>query len=242
MKKFLGCLAMVAMFSGTALAGEILVEGGAPAIEKVLKPVQEAFEKSSGHKLKMLASGPKIALMNLDQGKIGAAIGPAFDDWMVFMNKEGAPVADPGVYQKVVVGEDRVITIVNKENPITALSKEQLAGIFSGKIDNWQQVGGTDTPVMVVSGQLIMPAVNIFYSKIMPGMEPVKDQLLVSTAAEVRQTVAANKEAIGIVSYKIVDGTVKAPEVPNVPIIFTLVTKGVPSPEVQALIDFLKKK
>lgn len=243
MKKILiASLMLVAALNTAAFAAEIAIEGGAPAIEKVVKPIQEAFEKATGHKLKLLATGPKAALLNLDLGRTTAALGPGFDDWMAFMAKEGAAVKDPSIYTKSIVGEDKIIVITNKENPVSALSKEQLKDIFSGKADNWRAVGGPDMPVMIVVGQLIMPAVNIFYSKVLGADKPAKDQLVVSTAMDVRQSVAANKEAIGIVSYKIADASVKKPEMPEVPITFTLVTKGAPSPEVQQLIDFIKAK
>jgi len=48
-----------------------------------------------------------------------------------------------------VIGYDAVAVFVNKENPINDLSKEQLKGIFTGKIKNWKEVGGNDAPIVV---------------------------------------------------------------------------------------------
>lgn len=39
--------------------------------------------------------------------------------------------------------------IVNSENNVKALSSQQVADIFSGKIKNWKEVGGEDLPIKV---------------------------------------------------------------------------------------------
>lgn len=40
-----------------------------------------------------------------------------------------------------VIGLDGIAVIVHKSNPISAISREQLTSIFSGKINHWQQLG-----------------------------------------------------------------------------------------------------
>jgi phosphate transport system substrate-binding protein len=45
------------------------------------------------------------------------------------------------------IGYDAISVIVNKANPINSLTKEQLKGIFTGKIKNWKEVGGNDAPI-----------------------------------------------------------------------------------------------
>lgn len=48
-----------------------------------------------------------------------------------------------------VIGYDAIAVFVNKDNPVKELSKEQLKGIFTGKIKNWKEVGGKDAPIAV---------------------------------------------------------------------------------------------
>ena len=45
------------------------------------------------------------------------------------------------------VGKDALVFIVNKDNPVKSLSQEDLFGIFTGKITNWQEVGGNNIPI-----------------------------------------------------------------------------------------------
>jgi phosphate transport system substrate-binding protein len=49
------------------------------------------------------------------------------------------------------VAIDGLAVIVNPENPVPALTIGQLADIFTGRIDNWRDVGGIDAPIVPVS-------------------------------------------------------------------------------------------
>ncbi|HZR28639.1 MAG TPA: substrate-binding domain-containing protein, partial [Terriglobales bacterium] len=48
-----------------------------------------------------------------------------------------------------VLGLDGIAVIVSKNNPVAALSKSQVAQLFTGEITNWAQVGGSSGPVNV---------------------------------------------------------------------------------------------
>ena len=50
-----------------------------------------------------------------------------------------------------VVARDAIAVVVHPDNPVTALSLEQLSDIYSGKINNWSEVGGEDRPIVRLS-------------------------------------------------------------------------------------------
>lgn len=50
-----------------------------------------------------------------------------------------------------VVAYDALAVVVNPENPVSKLTREQLEGIFRGKITNWKEVGGEDRKIVVYS-------------------------------------------------------------------------------------------
>ncbi len=50
-----------------------------------------------------------------------------------------------------VVAIDALAVIVNLENPVNALTIDQLADIYTGRITNWQEVGGNDAPIVLLS-------------------------------------------------------------------------------------------
>lgn len=237
------CTVLLTLFAAQVKAEVLKIGAGAAPTENVLKPAEAAFEKASGLDLSIIASGPKQAFIDLERGVVdAAAAGLSLNDWMALLKKEGVTVADPAVYQAVIIGKDRVIVIVHKGNPVATLSKEQLTGIFSGKIANWKEVGGKDAPILVVWGSLTQGTNSMFVKNIMGGVKPTEEVLSAPTAEDIRLNVAANPEAIGIGPQAIINSTVRSPESPEVARPITLITKGVPSPNVKKLLDFLATK
>ena len=231
----------VSLFATHAMADVLKIGAGAAPTENVLKPAEAAFEKASGLDLSIISSGPKQAFIDLDRGSVdAAAAGLSFDDWMALLKKEGVPVADSKLYQAVVIGKDKVIVIVHKDNAVAKLNKEQLTGIFTGKITNWKDVGGKDSPILVIWGGLTQGTNSMFVKNVMGGAKPTDEVIAATTAEDIRHNVASNPEAIGIGPQAIVNQTVRSPETPEVARPITLITKGSPSAKVQKLIDFIK--
>ena len=50
-----------------------------------------------------------------------------------------------------VVARDAIAVVVNPENPVDELTLQQISDMYTGKITNWQQVGGQDRPVVLLS-------------------------------------------------------------------------------------------
>ena len=240
MKRIVTAVALI-LVAGTAFAEDIRIGAGAAPTENILKPIRAAFEKASGITLNTISNGPKQAFIELDKGTVdAAAAGLALDDWWALLKKEGVAVANPGAYQGLVIGKDRVVVITHKDNKIPALSKEQLQGIFSGKTQNWKDVGGKDMPILLVWGSLI-PGTNSMFSKVALGGTAVTKEVLDATTAEdVKDKVKSNPEAIGIGPAAIVDDNIWSPKSPEVARDITLLTKGAPSAKIQKLLGFIK--
>ncbi len=49
------------------------------------------------------------------------------------------------------VANDAIAVIVNPDNPVNQLSLEQVSNIYQGKINNWQEVGGENRPIVRLS-------------------------------------------------------------------------------------------
>ncbi len=52
---------------------------------------------------------------------------------------------------EIVVAGDAIAVIVNTQNPIEELTLQQISDIFSGKIENWSELGGEDRPIVKLS-------------------------------------------------------------------------------------------
>ncbi len=50
-----------------------------------------------------------------------------------------------------VIARDAIAVIVHPDNPVDKLTLQQISDIYSGKITNWQEVGGEDRPIVLLS-------------------------------------------------------------------------------------------
>ena len=50
-----------------------------------------------------------------------------------------------------IVARDAIAVVVHPSNPVDGLTLQQLSDIYTGKITNWQQVGGENRPIVLLS-------------------------------------------------------------------------------------------
>ena len=56
--------------------------------------------------------------------------------------------ADGDPLEQKAIGRDALVFIVNEDNPVQALTRQQLRDIYAGKITNWKDVGGKDQAIV----------------------------------------------------------------------------------------------
>ena len=100
---------------------------------------------------------------------------------------------------------DGIAIIVNSENSVSDLTIEQIAGLATGEITNWSEVGGIDAPVVLIGREAGSGTRDGFES--ITGTEDtcVYTQELTSTGAVI-QAVAGNPNAFGYASLSAVEG------------------------------------
>lgn len=159
------------------------------------------------------------------------------------------------------VARDGLAIIVHPSNPVTELSMNQIRKIFTGEYANWQDLGGPDLPVIVLSRESSSGTFVFFQEHVLNKADYTpKARLLAGTSALV-QSVAADRGAITYVglafaleakdSVKVLpvksaddapavlpsDETVRAGSYPVARPLY-LYTDGSSSPEVKAFVDF----
>jgi phosphate transport system substrate-binding protein len=210
-------------------------------LDSVLNPVKDAFEKSSGNKITNLFGSSTLAFKQLYNGDSDASMaGSSFADLLSALKKENFEVKDPSAFQDVTVGKGVIRTVVNKNNPVSKLSKDQLKGIFTGKITNWKEVGGNDMPIIVVISNINPSTVGMFKKNVLDNEPFTKEVLEQGRFEDLRTAVETNPEAIAFGSSSILAPSVKSVETPEISRPIILITKGAPSAKVQKLIDFIK--
>lgn len=102
-----------------------------------------------------------------------------------------------------IIARDAIAVIVNPENPVSELTLQQISDIYSGKIRNWQELGGDDRPIVRLSRET-NSGTHVYFLETVLRLGKSDDKTLFSTdtlllpssegiIAEVRQ----NPNAIG---------------------------------------------
>lgn len=79
------------------------------------------------------------------------------------------------------IGRDALVFIVNESNPITNITTEQARDIYSGKITNWKEVGGSDVTIEAFQRNAISGSQTMMLKLVMKDtamMEPPKEYVV----------------------------------------------------------------
>ncbi len=103
-------------------------------------------------------------------------------------------------FQSFAIANDGIGIILQSSNPVQNLSDEQVVDIYTGKIDNWQEVGGIDAPITVVSKAEGRSTLELFLDHFQLDNSQIQADAIIGDNQQGIKTVAGNKNAIGYVS------------------------------------------
>lgn len=98
------------------------------------------------------------------------------------------------------IARDGIGMILHKENPIKSLSNQQVIDIYTGKVNNWQQVSGKNAPITVVNKAEGRSTLELFLSYFQLKNSDIKSSVVIGDNQQGIKTVAGNPNAIGYVS------------------------------------------
>ena len=166
--------------------------------------------------------------------------------------KEELQEANVELEQKPI-GVDALVFIVNEDNPVQALTRQQLRDIYAGKITNWKDLGGVDAKIVVISRDTSSGTFECWEELVMNKERVSPAALMQASNGAVVQAVSNNKNAIGYVGLGYLDKSTKGLKVNDVqasaqtalskqwPIARELYifTDGQPAGVVKELVDYL---
>ncbi|MFA5815954.1 MAG: phosphate ABC transporter substrate-binding protein [Bacteroidales bacterium] len=116
-------------------------------------------------------------------------------------------------FKEVIIAYDALAVIVNPSNPVSQLTREQLEGIFTGKITNWKEVGGADLRIVAYSRETSSGTYEFFKDHVLNKKNFGTNALLMPATGAIVQSVSQTKGAIGYVGLAYLEKSVKALEV-----------------------------
>ncbi len=219
-----------------------------------------------------MSINPTISLAVTGGGSgtgIAALIGGATDIAQTSRNMEPKEIQQAGKNgikpKEIHVANDGVVVAVNPANPVGNLTIKQLSDIYTGKIKNWQEVGGKDQQIVALSRDR-NSGTHVFFLEHVIKLGEKKNAnefaaavLMMPSSQAIISEVDANPAAIGYIGLGYLTKNEKAlaiarpgssnyvlPSVQTVtkkqyPISRSLLfyTNGVPSGEVKSFVDYV---
>jgi len=113
-------------------------------------------------------------------------------------------------YKQTIIAYDAISFIVNPANGVNQLTREQLEGIYTGKIKNWKEVGGADMTIVVYSRESSSGTYDFVKEHVLMKKNFASTCMLMPATGAIVQSVSQTKGAIGYVGLAYVEKNVKA--------------------------------
>jgi phosphate transport system substrate-binding protein len=174
---------------------------------KLIPQLAESFKAAGnkGVKFEIAAEGSTTAFPALANGtaQIGMSSRKVKDDERTFCKTKGVYIKEHPICR------DMLTVIVNKNSPVSNLTKAQVAKIFTGQITDWSELGGAPGPISIYTRNTSSGTYKDWQKLAMGGRDYAPTSLKMAGNEQIAQEVAKNKNGIGYVglSYSKTPGT-----------------------------------
>jgi phosphate transport system substrate-binding protein len=182
----------VLALSGDAAAdtsGDRLVLSGSSTIAPLISEISKRYERLN----------PKVRV-DVQTGGSSRGIADARRGLAQIGMASRSLTAKEGDLVSYTIAWDGIACVVHKANPVTDVTKDQFRKILSGEITDWQKLGGTPGPVIVVGRAEGRSELEIVVDYLKIDYRDIKSHMIVGENAHVVKTIAGNRSAISYMS------------------------------------------
>ncbi|WP_042198712.1 phosphate ABC transporter substrate-binding protein PstS family protein [Paenibacillus camerounensis] len=236
--------------SGADLSGSILASGST-ALQPLVELAAESFmDANSGVDIQVQGGGSGTGLTQVSEGQVDIGNSDVFAE-------EKLKDADAAKAEALVDHQVAVVAIAAVSNPdagVDSLTKQQLVDIFTGKITNWSEVGGTDQAIQIINRPSSSGTRATFEAFALgTKTEDLQGSVQEDSSGTVKKMIGETPGAIGYLALSYLDDTIKTinydgvePSVDNVvsgdyPVwaYQHMYTNGEPNEVVKAFLDYM---
>ncbi len=182
-----------------AITGTVSTDGST-SMEKVIGALSESFMSANGGvtvNYNPTGSGSGITAVQEGTCDIGLSSRALKDEEKAAGLKE------------TILAYDGIAIIVHPDNPVSDLTLEQIAKLYTGEIINWKDVGGNDAEVVLI-GREAASGTRDGFESITGTKDACQYRQELTSTGDVITAVSQNPDAIGYASLASVKDTVKA--------------------------------
>ena len=196
MKNMKRVLLISAIVLGTAFGAQAQrIKGSDTCLPMSQKLAEEYMKANRGASVTVTGGGSGVGITSLLEGTTDIAQLSRkikFDERQK-IQEQGKRATE------VIVAYDALAVIVNPGNGVSQLTREQLEGIFTGEITNWQQVGGADMRIIPYSRETSSGTYEFFKENVMRNRNYVNGIMSMPATGAIIQSVGQTRGAIAYV-------------------------------------------
>lgn len=101
--------------------------------------------------------------------------------------------------KEIIIAMDALTVIVNPKNKVSQLTQQQISDIYTGKINNWKEVGGNDMKIIAYSRETSSGTYEFFKEHVMDKKNYATTVLNMPATGAIVQSVSQTEGAIGYI-------------------------------------------
>ena len=202
-------IALALFISGSAIQAQktsFKIKGSDTCLPLIQKESENFMKKNANTSIMVTGGGSGVGLGALITGTTDVAMASRKMNLDEKLKMQDAAKA----FKEKIFANDALSVVVNPSSKVSQLTREQLEGIFTGKIKNWKEVGGDDMPFVLYSRETSSGTYEFFKEHVLGGKNFASSALLMPATGAIIQSVSQTKGAIGYVGLAYVDKSVKA--------------------------------
>lgn len=186
-------------------AQKLTVKGSDTVLPLTQKEAETFMKKNTSASITVIGGGSGVGIAAFLDGTTDIAMSSRKIKMSEKMKLQDAGKA----YKEVTIAFDALSVIVNPANKVKQLTREQLEGIFTGKITNWKDVGGDDEKIIAYSRESSSGTFEFFKEHVLNGKNYGTAILMMPATGAIVQSVSQTKGAIGYIGFAYMEKTVK---------------------------------
>ncbi len=184
----------VAAFAASATASDITIKGSDTMVALAQKWAEIYSSKHAEVKIQVTGGGSGVGLAALqnkqtDLANVSRRIKASEIEGCI-RNFRARP-------REYAVALDGINIFVNADNPIEQLSFDELAAIFTGKIRNWKEVGGSDMGIVLYSRENSSGTYEIFRDEVLNNRDFAPSAQTLQGTSQIVSAVSKDVKGIG---------------------------------------------
>jgi phosphate transport system substrate-binding protein len=186
-----------------APSNKLAIYGSTTLLPIAQKAVEEFQKRKPEIKISLTGGGSLSGINALVDGYADVAMSSREmkkEEKEKMQQKRGIPA------KETIVAWDGIIPIVHPSNPVKNLTIAQLKDIYTGKVTDWEQVGGKKGAIVVVSRDFTSGTHEAWAELVLNNEPVVASTQEKSSSSSILETVASTPNAIGYDGLGYVEG------------------------------------